>query len=50
MNRNNDIPKKMSFELKSFSHYIALEKGLSDNTLESAEARAKLKLLMENKQ
>jgi integrase/recombinase XerD len=35
MNKANGIAKKMSFELKSFIHFIALEKGLSENTLQS---------------
>lgn len=35
MHKVNDITKKMSFELKSFTHFIALEKGLSENTLQS---------------
>ena len=35
MLKNNDISKVMSFELKTFSQFVALEKGLSDNTLQS---------------
>ncbi len=35
MNNINEISKNMIFELKSFTHFIALEKGLSENTLQS---------------